>query len=279
MVIEFLILLLGLAPAVGEEPVPTQKSTVRLVEIRELRQQDFRNVRPRARSGTMDQSRSPRLTVTIDIAGDLAAGAVKYGFIKISQAEDDQGASLKPREGFGLDKHPHDHFVEVDRASMFFWEAEEPKDKLRIDLQFERSARSAKKLKTLSGTLKLLTVKERREVIVADILNSQGKSLEHDALKSAGLSIKVARVDPKSKGVTLEMTGNHDSLLELALVDSEGKQIEAATMTTLLAGGTVLARALQPWAAVPPDARLKLVVGLGQQTVEVPFSFSDVALP
>ena len=277
----FSALLFGCLQPSGEPLPPATTSPVRLLEVREVRYRGFGTIKPERKTGAVDPAREPRLTVVVEVQGQAAAAAVKYGFIEIAKAEDDRGTLLEPRTGIGLDNHPHDRFIEVDRDSMFYWDDAAPKDKLRINLHFEPLARGAKKLIILSGTMKLLTIQEQKEVVVADILNSQGDTLENDVLKSAGLEIKVARVDPRTKSITLEIAGARDSLVGLALVDSDGNNIEVATLSAQsdISTGPILAMTLQPWAAVPPDAQLELTVGFGQQTVEVPFHFSNVLLP
>ena len=277
MVLGVAVTVLALSTLVAGDPPSEAKLVVRVVTVHEVRHKDLRKTPPKPQLGGGQLDAQERLAVTIEITGDVAARAEKFGFVQITKAEDDQGKALKPREGFGMNTNPHDRLVDVDRDSMFFWEEEKPKDRLRVTLHFDAPARSSKALKTLTGKLKLFVIKERKEVIVADILSMQGKTIENELLKSAGLSIKIAKVDEKSKAVTLETTGNEDNLLELALINAAGKEINIATMTTTFGGRT--SRSLQPVEAVPADARLKLTIGIGQETVEVPFSFTDVPLP
>ena len=269
--------ILVLSALVAGDPPSEAKPVVRVITVHEVRHEDLRKNPPKSQLGGAYRGDQERLAVTIEITGDAAARAEKYGFIQITKAEDDQGKAIKPREGFGMDTNPHDRLVDVDRESMFFWEKTKPNDKLRVTLYFDAPARSSKALKTLMGKLKLFVIKERKEVIVADILSMQGKTIENDVLKSAGLIIKVTKVEDKSKAVTFETSGNEDSLLEMALVDAAGKEINVATMTTMLNGQ--VSRTLHPVESVPADVRLKLTVGLGQETVEVPFNFADIPLP
>ncbi len=271
------VMILALSALVMGDPPSKAKPVVRVVTVHEVRHKDLRKNPPKPQFGGGQLDAQERLAVTIEITGDAAARAEKFGFVQITKAEDDQGKALKPREGFGMDTNPHDRLVDVDRDSMFFWEEEKPKDKLRVTLHFDAAARSSKALKTLTGKLKLFVIKERKEVIVAGILSMQGKTIENELLKSAGLSIKIAKVNEKTKAVTFETTGNPDSLLELALIDAAGKEINVMLMTTTLGGQT--SRSLQPEESAPADARLKLTIGIGQETVEVPFNFTDIPLP
>lgn len=271
------VMILALSTLFAGDPPAEAKPTVRVITVHEVRHKDLRKNPAQSQLGSVNPGAQEILEVTIELAGAAAARAEKYGFVQITKVEDDQGKALKPREGFGMNTNPHDRLVDVDRESMFFWEKTKPNDKLRVTLYFDAPARSSKALKTLIGKLKLLVIKERKEVIVADILSMQGKTIENDLLKSAGLIIKVTKVEDKSKAVTFETSGNQDSLLELALVDAAGKGINVATMTMTLGGKT--SRTLQPVETVPVDARLKLTIGLGQETVEVPFSFTDIPLP
>ena len=273
----FLTALWVIAIPVIEDTPASSALSVQIVQIHEVRHKDFRKSPPKPQIGSVNPDAQEILAVTIELAGAASARAEKYGFVQITKVEDDQGKALKPREGFGMNTNPHDRLVDVDRESMFFWEKTKPNDKLRVTLYFDVPARSSKALKTLTGKLKLFVIKERKEVIVADILSMQGKTIENDLLKSAGLIIKVTKVEDNSKAVTFETSGNQDSLLELALVDAAGKGINVATMTMTLGGKT--SRTLQPVETVPVDARLKLTIGLGQETVEVPFSFTDIPLP
>ena len=269
--------ILALSALVASDPPTKAKPVVRIITVHEVRHNDLRKTPPKLRFDGAQVDAQDRLAVTIEITGDVAARAEKFGFVQITKAEDDQGEALKPRDGFGMNLNPHDRFVDVDRDSMFFWEETKPKDKLRVTLHFDAPARSSKALKTLTGKLKLFVIKERKEVIVADILSMQGKTIENELLKSAGLNIKVEKVNEKTKAVTLETTGNQDNLLELALVDAAGKEINVTLMTMTL--GDKTSRSLQPAGSVPADARLKLTLGFGQETVEVPFSFTDIPLP
>ena len=273
----FLTALWVIAIPVIEDTPASSALSVQIVQIHEVRHKDFRKSPPKPQIGSVNPDAQEILAVTIELAGAASARAEKYGFVQITKVEDDQGKALKPREGFGMNTNPHDRLVDVDRESMFFWEKTKPNDKLRVTLYFDVPARSSKALKTLTGKLKLFVIKERKEVIVADILSMQGKTIENDLLKSAGLIIKVTKVEDNSKAVTFETSGNQDSLLELALVDAAGKGINVATMTMTLGGKT--SRTLQPVETVPVDARLKLTIGLGQETVDVPFSFTDIPLP
>ncbi len=273
----FLIALWAIAIPMIEDSRASTAPGVQIVQIHEVRHRDLRKNPPKPQFGGGQLDAQERLAVTIEITGDAAARAEKFGFVQITKAEDDQGKALKPREGFGTNTNPHDRLVDVDRESMFFREEEKPQDRLRVTLHFDAAARSSKALKTLTGKLKLLVTKEHKEVIVADVLSMQGKTIENELLKSIGLNIKIAKVDDKSKDVTLETTGNQNSLLELALIDAAGKEINVATMTVQL--GDKTSRLLHPVESVPADARLKLTIGLGQETVEVPFSFTDIPLP
>ena len=277
MSLMFLTALWVIAIPVIEDSKANTAPSVQIVEIREVRHKDLRKTPPKSQLGGAYRGDQERLAVTIEITGDAAAQAEKFGFVQITKAEDDQGRAIKPREGFGTNTNPHDRLVDVDRDAMFFWEETKPKDKLRVTLHFDAPARSSKALKTLTGKLKLFVIKDRKEVIVADILSMQGKTIENELLKSAGLNIKVEKVDQKTKAVTFETTGNQDNLLELALIDAAGKEINVTLITMTL--GDKTSRSLQPAGSVPADARLKLTLGFGQETVEVPFSFTDIPLP
>ena len=271
------VMILALSALVAGDPPSEAKPVVRVITVHEVRHKDLRKTPPRPQFGGGQLDAQKRLAVTIEVAGNAAARAEKFGFVQITRAEDDQGNAIKPREGFGMITNPHDRLVDVDRDAMFALEKEKPKDRLRVTLHFDAAARSSKSLKTLTGKLKLLVAEGHKEVIVADVLSMQGKVIEHELLKSAGLNIKVAKVDEKTKAVTFETTGNQNSLLELALVDAAGKEINVTTMTMIL--GDKTSRSLQPADSVPADARPKLTLGFGQETVEVPFHFTDIPLP
>ena len=164
---------------------------------------------------------------------------------------------------------------------MFFWQRDKPTDKLRIELNLENAGRSAKVLKTLEGTFKLRIAAERKEVVIDAVLSKQGQEIENEVLKAAGLKVTIASVDPKTKRITLETTGAQDSLLNMTLESADGKAIDAAQFSTPTpeSDGAKMSRGLNPWAAVPPDARLRLTIGTGLSSVDVPFSFTGVALP
>ena len=271
--------MLVLVPFATDDSPADKKTQVQVIEIREVRGRDLRSTTTQPQSGSAQPARPSRLTVTIELAGKAAGKAVRYGHVHVAKAEYEPSKALKVREGVGTDMHPHDRFVDVDREAMYFWEKEKPKDRIRVDLQFEPAPRSAKAIKTLSGTLKLFTVESRKQATIADILSKKGATLEDELLKSAGLSVKVVRAE--SKRITIEITGKTDDLLDVALTTAQGKLIDVAMMVSsaTVASGTTVLRSLEPWSAVPTDARLVLTVALGAQTVEVPFSFTNVPLP
>ncbi len=265
----------------GNDDATDGKTSVTLVEIREVRVKNLGPSQAKPRVGIRDPARVPHLAVTIEITGPHAAQAIKYGHIKIAKAEDDQGKSLKLLTVSDLARDPAEGYVEIDRHAMFFWERDEPKDKLRIELNLDNAGRSAKTLKTLEGTLKLRIAAERKEVVIDTILSKQGQEIENEVLKAAGLKVTIASVDSKTKSITLETTGVQDSLLNMTLETADGKVIDAAQYSTPTpeSDGAKMSRGLDPWAAVPPDARLRLTIGTGLRSVDVPFSFTDVALP
>ncbi len=186
---------LALSALVAGDPPSEAKPVVRVIAVHEVRHKDLRKSPTKSPLGSVNPDALESLAVTIEITGDAAARAEKFGFVQITKAEDDQGQALKPREGFGMNLNPHDRLVDVDRDSMFALEKEKSKDRLRVTLHLDAAARSSKALKTLTGKLKLLVTKKYKEVIVADILSMQGKTIENELLKSAGLNIKVAKVD------------------------------------------------------------------------------------
>lgn len=270
-----------LITAIAGDDATDGKASVTLVEIREVRFKNLGPSRAKARVGIRDPARVPHLAVILEIAGPPAAQAIKYGHIKIIKAEDDQGKSLKAIKVSDLTKDPADGFIDIDRHAMFFWDQDKPTDKLRVELNLENAGRSAKTLKKLEGTIKLRIAAERQEVVIDAILSKQGQTIEHEVLKAAGLTLTVVEVDPKTKRITFETTGVQDSLLSMTLETADGKAIDAAQFSTPApnAVDAKMSRGLNPWAAVPPDARLRLIIGTGLSTVDVPFSFADVALP
>ena len=219
MVTKFIAMFV-LITAVSGDDAGVDKASVTLVEIREVRFKALGPIRAKARVGIRDPARVPHLAVTLDIAGRPAAQAIKYGHLKITKAEDDQGKSLKAITVSDLARDPAEGFIEIDRHAMFFWEQDKPTDKLRIELNLENAGRSAKVLKTLEGTFKLRIAAERKEVVIDAILTKQGQAIEHEALKAAGLTLTVAEVDPKTKRITLGTTGVQDSLLSMLLQHS-----------------------------------------------------------
>ena len=265
----------------GNDDDTDGKTSVTLVEVREVRLKNLRASKAEPRVGIRHPARVPHLAVTLELAGQQAAQAIKYGHIKIINAEDDQGKSLNPLKVSDLAPDPAIGYIEIDRHAMFFWERDQPADKLRIELDLENAGRSAKKLKTLEGTFKLRIAAERKEVVIDTILAKQGQEIENEVLKAAGLKVTIAEVDPQTKRITLETTGVQHSLLNMTLESADGQAIDAAQFSTPTpkSGGAKMSRGLNPWAAVPPDARLRLTIGTGLRSVDVPFSFTDVALP
>jgi len=257
---------------------PAQGVKTKVISISEVRRKDF-GVEKRPRFG----SDKAGLTVTVELSGEAVEKAFRFGHLKITAAKDDTGASLKVSAKSFND--PTKGYVKIDRRMMYFGlRSGPPKDKIKVDLKFQPTARAAKTIRVLEGSLKLLTG-EPKAIRFPSVKGKVGQVLENPTLKSLRLTLKV--VQPKKgaffgpsdpeKSVTVELTGDAKKVLQIGLADAAGKKINTTSMRSSFGNKTTYT--FQAERKLAPDTALAISVALGRKTVEVPFRLTNLPLP
>ena len=227
------------------------------------------------------------LRITIELQGEAITNATHFGKIKLSKATDDTGKTLSLHENFKVGMSElAEQFAKIDRNMMYFSMSEAPKDRIKVDLKFEKPSRKATKIKTMQGSVSVRTGTPQ-DVTIDSIKAMAGKKLSDKALEQAGIQITV--VDPKKAGgffssgkddgmsVALQVAGELDALLEMDLVDANGTDLNASTMWST--SGSTAEYTLIADEKLPATTKLKVQVSVGAKTIDVPFSINNLTLP
>jgi hypothetical protein len=158
---------------------------------------------------------------------------------------------------------------------------------------------NAKQVDQIKGSVQVLAGGEQKDVEVTDVLKKVGTEVADPALKRAGLTVKLIKVEPNtdpppfeaardstkpdSQGeesfgetLTLEVTGPEESLLQVSL-RAGGEDLN--TGMSWSNDGEKSTYNIPTSNKIPADARLVLQVAVDQKPVTVPFEFKSVPLP
>ncbi|MBU0639867.1 MAG: hypothetical protein KKB50_13445 [Planctomycetes bacterium] len=235
-------------------------------------------------SFTFGDSPEPGLVLELELIGVVAGQATHYGHVTVKSAEDDTGHKLNPLKPRFSMNDAGSTFLKIDREHMYFGQGQVPQDRIKFDVKLELPNRAAKKLAMAAGSVKLRTGK-RQDVLIAGPRQKIGTPLKDKALAAAGLKVEIVEPQPDgflapqdlSKAVVFRVSGKLETLLDASVVDAQGKELSSGSMSST--AGDAKTYVLEADESLPDDARLKLVVLLGQKDVEVPFKLADVPLP
>ena len=260
--------LLGV-PALAGEAV-----NVTVSSIREVRGKSFE----KRSDDEIDIEEPPVLLVTAILTGQPAADAVRYRDLKI-QATDDKGNSLKQqRPEFGLDLKDSQP---LDRAQMWFGIKNPPRDKIKLTIPLDTPPRSATKLATIDGSVKLL-VGKGKDVVVKDPGRHVGKTLDAAELKAAEVTLKLTEFNAKGGPLVvyakIKASGKLDAISRIDIVDDKDHPLStgSSVVTGLVGATTYEILGEDP---LPESARLKITLITDLKEIEVPIKLRDVELP
>ncbi len=266
------------------------ETSIKPLSIKEIRYKDLSpQKKPEGNSFFFDSSKTPGLTLTVELSGDTVARATKYGFVTINSAKDDTGKELKKAPKGRSFRDNTTSFVEINRK-MMYWrmnEREAPKDRIKVDLRLDLPSRSAKNITLVDGFLKLQTGQPVK-VVTDDVRTKVGKTLQDPRLEKCGVQVKIISSkggsgmfdfgpDDPSKAVGVQVSGKLDAIQELRLVDSSGDRLNTGSMS--MGSDTSKTYFLESEDSLPQNTKLVITVVEGQEEVKIPFKFQDIPLP
>lgn len=268
---------LSVSQDAGDKPQKKGKRAggvrVQAVKITEVREADVSKRKKKQDDiRTFNFSMCPSgLTVQLEISGRAAGRATHYGMLRLDTARDDHDRKMKLNEESTFNT-PTEKFAEINRDMMFMGMQEKPKDKLLIDLKLTLPARDATAL-DLEGALQL-KIADVKKITIKNVAERKG-AIEHKALKSTGLTCEIGEITDTTLALTL--TGQIDNVLAVGVEDGGGKSISAGYSRSTL--GSTAKYELMLSNPAGEDARLVLEVEVGEEIVDVPFSFEKLPLP
>ncbi len=247
--------------------------TVTPIHIAESRSKVL--VAPKKDDGGMVMFADSGVVVTVRIEGEQAKGATHYGQIKITEAVDDTGKSLKPSED-RASFAGEDGFTEITRMRMG---DEKPRNmETKIDLRLEVPARNATKIARLKGSFQVKAGGQEKVVSVPKVKALLGQSLKDPALAAAKLQIKLAKAgEPGGEPtLTMEVTGPIAAIQNADVLDAKGAKVNNGYSKS---GGETTTYALTLERPLDDTMTLKLSLIVGQKIVDVPLDLKDIPLP
>jgi hypothetical protein len=255
---------------------PAQKATItlkKLVEKREMttEKESFFN--------------DKGIELTLHIDGPDVQGARKIGNLTVTKAVDDVGTDLNKQDEATMSS---DSFQEIQEPMSFGDDDKKPKPTgFDLDVNLPQpSARNAKMIKQVSGSVQVLVGGEKKIVKVQKLKSSLGKAVDDPVLKSAGVTIKL--LDPgsaglatmmgeKDKTVPAEISGNMDLIAKVRIVDAADEDHSQMSMKSGEEGKSTVMYFLDK--SLDDDLTLEIELWPGQKTVTIPIELKDVKLP
>jgi hypothetical protein len=235
---------------------------VRAVGISERRTQSFYKDDPIERAS---QWPPPQVTtVTVELTGKLARTATRFAAVEIEGA-DDQGHAIK------VLPPPSERWKPVQRDNVH-------EDRVRVPINIETPPRTATKLASLHGSVRLLTG-NLVDLRVDKVANRVGKPLAVKELEDAGVRVTVTGFSTTG-WLTIELAGRIERVERIGLVDYQG--------ATLLPNRAEfhLGQVDPPWKRTlewtPPlqaEGVLQIVLLAGAAEVQAPIDLKNVQLP
>jgi hypothetical protein len=267
LVAVFIVALVAPAPAQEQAEVKVQA-----VLISEVRQAALVEVE--------DVHASPGLEVRLRLEGSGGESATEWGNMRIDQATDDKGTDLKREErGFG----GRDDFEAFDPFARMRSDRQPDRQRPReLSLRLNLPPRDATKVTELRGQFQIRTGGEQKQVELTGLPGQLGKQVENADLQRAGLQLTIldpAQEQRQGEGNTLivRIAGDDSVIQGFSVVDAENESVShgrfSMGMNNQRTHHFELTRPLED------GMKLQIELLLGQQTVTVPFEFTDLALP
>lgn len=207
----------------------------------------------------------------------------------VKSATDDTGAALPKAENrFG-----GDGFEELQKAFGGGFGGEKKADEFQVKLEFGNPPRSAKSVKTLSGSIELLIPKQDpASIITASVAKDAGKPIENPVLKAAGVEFTLRAPGAAAKKTSAfnlgggsgendlgyEIKDPKNKVASVEFFDAGGKKLESnGRMSSGFNDSKTVTISFN--AKPPADAVAKIYVVTDKSVVTVPLDLKDVPLP
>jgi hypothetical protein len=215
---------------------------------------------------------SAGLKLIVELSGPPVQTATGFGALKLDQALDDQGNSLLVDHG-SFQQSRLAKFEKIDRERMWFFAKEKPKDKIKVELELKPAARSAARLKSVTGSIRVGT---STDISFADLSSKTGKPLDDKALADANVSITLTKV--ADTGISYSMTDPNGYVADVGLVDAAGKDASRGRWSISMGALSSYNIDAKP-GAIAAGARLVVSLMAPATVVTVPIDLKDVPLP
>lgn len=264
--------------------------TVTPVQVMEMRQKDL------VPQAGMQMGPTNALTVKVKLDGPELKNATQYGKVKITEASDDMGTSLLPRENMafmGQAANGFQPFRSHSESSMGFDKPAAPALNHEVELNLGVPSRGAKKIKAVRGELQVLVGSGQPTAVqVRNLPAMSGKDVTDPALKQAGVVVKI--LDKKAANsmspdmpmmgnmgngpsVSVQISGNPSAIESMDVVDATGRSLSSGSFDMTM--GDIATKTIQLSRPLSAAMVLKLNVSVGQKPITVPFDLQDIELP
>jgi len=265
-----------LATALTLAPAARGAVSVQVVRVDESRVKEFD-------SGASHGGSPGQVTLTLRLGGAEVAGASEYGRLRITEATDDTGLSIKP-EQFAVG----DEFTPLPGST--FDAGQDARRPAEIQVSLAAPSRSATRIARVKGEVYVKAGGRKDAVTVARVAERIGKAVEHPALKAAKLTVTI--VDPKTarpqdglpsdaasggNTLTVKIVGDGSAVKGIEVVGPEGQSVSPGRSSSSSGNTTVHTLILER--TLDPSMALKIDVLSGQRFVRVPLDLKDIPLP
>lgn len=196
--------------------------------------------------------------------------------VVIEKATDDTGKDLeKPENSFYDEKD----FQEIQRSNFGLSDEErDAKDITTFKLEFANPPRSAKSIKSLTGSVEFLLPKgDPASIVTASVAKDSGKPLDNAALKAAGVEFTLKGI--KGNDISYTINDPKGAVASVEFVGKDGAALE--TNGRMSSGGFGGGKSVSiSFSDTPPaDATAQIYLVTAKSLVKVPVKLVDVALP
>jgi hypothetical protein len=224
-----------------------------------------------------------QVTLTLRLGGAELAGATEYGRVRITDATDDTGTSIKPEQVALSD----DVFMPLG-GSFGGGGARAAAGPPEIQVSLAAPARAATRIARVKGEVQVKAGGRAAVVNVAGVPGRIGKRVEDPALKAARLTVTI--IDPKAANaedlppeaaggntLTVKIVGDNSAVKRIEVVGPDGQPVSPGR--SRVGSGDTTVHTLMLERPLDASMALKIDVLSGQKLVRVPLDLKDVPLP
>ena len=230
-----------------------------------------------------------QVVVAINMTGDAAAEALKYGKIELTEFVDEAGRPIEPEKSrVGVADITKSYLRVYRDLTSTKTNLVHPKDGLLVDVRVPANTKPLE-IRRLVGKFSIITGGERITDSVDNLNGILGQAVESEMLKGLGVKAemgekiekhtsKLSRTPIDFFDLTFTLTGNYKSLDRVWIGDAERQQLEGLDGE----GDTGVVDGKQTWRFTFTDesaiekAVLYFESNDGESEMEVPFEFSDL---